>query len=156
MRKLAERSQVAAQEIGAVAGDSVTLAARAGELLDKMVPSIRKTADLVQEIASASREQNTGLEQINLAVTQLAQTTQVNASASEELSSTSEEMSGQAVQLQEMIQYFQLTDLALGGQRPTASRPGRAAATPLRPTGASHTRRTLQDEPIDETAFTRF
>src|SRR3989338_2863608 len=59
VRKLAERSQVAAQEIGAVASDSVTLAERAGQLLDQMVPSIRKTADLVQEISSASREQNT-------------------------------------------------------------------------------------------------
>ncbi|MDG9922109.1 MULTISPECIES: methyl-accepting chemotaxis protein [unclassified Pseudomonas] len=116
VRKLAERSQVAAQEIGTVAGGSVTLAERAGELLDKMLPSIRKTADLVQEIASASREQNTGLEQINLAVTQLAHTTQINASASEELSSTSEEMSSQAMQLQEMIQFFRIgsTQQALG------------------------------------------
>ncbi|MDF3933766.1 methyl-accepting chemotaxis protein [Pseudomonas citronellolis] len=158
VRKLAERSQVAAQEIGAVAGDSVTLAERAGALLEKMVPSIRKTADLVQEIASASREQNTGLEQINLAVTQLAQTTQVNASASEELSSTSEEMSGQAVQLQEMIQFFQLNERAHGRQPAPAHTSHRERSLAEAPRGRSPlpSRRLLHDEPIDESAFTRF
>ncbi|KAF0813949.1 Methyl-accepting chemotaxis protein III [Andreprevotia sp. IGB-42] len=109
VRKLAERSQVAAQEISTVASDSVTLAERAGTLLDQMVPSIRKTADLVQEISAASREQTSGLDQINTAVSQLAQTTQMNASASEELSSTSEEMSAQAIQLQEMIRFFKVS-----------------------------------------------
>ncbi|MDG9922110.1 MULTISPECIES: MCP four helix bundle domain-containing protein [unclassified Pseudomonas] len=144
VRKLAERSQVAAQEIGAVAGDSVTLAERAGQLLDKMLPSIRKTADLVQEIASASREQNTGLEQINLAVTQLAQTTQVNASASEELSSTSEEMSGQAVQLQEMIQFFRLAEQGI------------ARAQAARARGAATTRRAGPGGEMGEAAYSGF
>jgi methyl-accepting chemotaxis protein len=151
VRKLAERSQVAAQEIGGVASDSVTLAERAGQLLDQMVPSIRKTADLVQEITSASREQNTGLEQINLAVGQLAQTTQVNASASEELSSTSEEMSTQAVQLQEMIQFFRIGDDDLK-KSPKAlapmRKPKRAEVVPMR--------RPSQEEIVDEAAFTRF
>ncbi|WP_187359874.1 methyl-accepting chemotaxis protein [Chitinolyticbacter meiyuanensis] len=113
VRKLAERSQVAAQEISEVASSSVTLAERAGTLLDQMVPSIRKTADLVQEISAASSEQTTGLEQINTAVTQLAQTTQMNASASEELSSTAEEMSAQAIQLQEMIGFFRIAHSTL-------------------------------------------
>ncbi|RON68799.1 methyl-accepting chemotaxis protein [Pseudomonas fluorescens] len=151
VRKLAERSQVAAQEIGGVASDSVTLAERAGQLLDQMVPSIRKTADLVQEITSASQEQNTGLEQINLAVGQLAQTTQVNASASEELSSTSEEMSTQALQLQEMIQFFRLGDDVL-------KRPGKALATTRKSNFAAlaPARRSLQNEAVDEAAFTRF
>jgi methyl-accepting chemotaxis protein len=151
VRKLAERSQVAAQEIGGVASDSVTLAERAGQLLDQMVPSIRKTADLVQEITSASREQNTGLEQINLAVGQLAQTTQVNASASEELSSTSEEMSTQAVQLQEMIQFFRIGDENIKNAKKTLApprRPQRAEVIPMR--------RPSQEEVVDETAFTRF
>ncbi|HLD65833.1 MAG TPA: methyl-accepting chemotaxis protein [Pseudomonas sp.] len=155
VRKLAERSQVAAQEIGAVASDSVTLAERAGQLLDQMVPSIRKTADLVQEISSASREQNTGLEQINLAVTQLAQTTQVNASASEELSSTSEEMSGQAMQLQEMIQFFRLPDGAAHGAAP-ARKTGRGAGQTHGPRTQASPRRALPDDSIDESAFTRF
>ncbi|WP_148714246.1 methyl-accepting chemotaxis protein [Chitinolyticbacter meiyuanensis] len=108
VRKLAERSQVAAQEISSVAGNSVMMAESAGTLLDQMVPSIRKTADLVQEITAASTEQTAGLDQINTAVSQLAQTTQMNASASEELSSTAEEMSAQAIQLQELIQYFKI------------------------------------------------
>ncbi len=106
VRKLAQRSQLAAQDIGAVAGKSVQLAERAGGLLNEMLPSIRKTADLVQEISAASSEQSKGLEQINSAISQLAQTTQVNASAAEELNSTAEEMSNQAVQLQEMMEFF--------------------------------------------------
>jgi len=153
VRKLAERSQVAAQEIGSVAGESVTLAERAGQLLDQMVPSIRKTADLVQEISSASREQNTGLEQINLAVSQLAQTTQVNASASEELSSTSEEMSGQAVQLQEMIQFFQLEEAHASRGRsasPASGPSGKRSKAVVKP------RRSAPDDQVDESAFTRF
>ncbi|WP_148715719.1 methyl-accepting chemotaxis protein [Chitinolyticbacter meiyuanensis] len=109
VRKLAVRSQSAAQEISEVAGSSVNLAARAGGLLDRMVPDIVKTADLVREITTASNEQTTGLDQINTAVSQLAQTTQMNASASEELSSTAEEMSSQAVQLQNMIGFFRIS-----------------------------------------------
>lgn len=155
VRKLAERSQVAAQEIGAVAGDSVTLAERAGQLLEQMVPSIRKTADLVQEISAASREQNTGLEQINLAVGQLAQITQVNASASEELSSTSEEMSGQAIQLQEMIQYFQLSE---GGtqQQVAAPQPSNKPRPMAHSKPTQPVRRHLHDDQVDESSFTRF
>ena len=109
VRKLAERSQVAAQEIGALAKETVTRAEAAGKLLEDMVPSIRKTADLVQEISAASNEQTTGVGQINSAITQVSQTMQHNASASEELSSTAEEMSGQAIRLQEAMTYFRLT-----------------------------------------------
>jgi methyl-accepting chemotaxis protein len=106
VRKLAERSQEAAQEIGEVAKSSVSLAERAGALLDAIVPSISKTSDLVQEIASASDEQSSGIGQINTAVTQLSQLTQENSSASEELAATAEEMSGQAEQLQELMNFF--------------------------------------------------
>ena len=108
VRKLAERSQVAAQEIGTLAGNSVSMAERAGRLLADLVPSITRTADLVQEIASASREQNSGIDQINAAVTQVSRATQTNASASEQLSSTAASMSTRAVQLQSMMQYFQV------------------------------------------------
>ncbi|MFT2622062.1 methyl-accepting chemotaxis protein, partial [Escherichia coli] len=79
--------------------------------LNQMVPSIRKTADLVQEIAAASAEQSTGLEQINNAVHQMAQTTQMTASASEELSATSEEMSAQAIHLQDLMRFFRVDEL---------------------------------------------
>jgi len=106
VRKLAERSQVAAQEIGAVASSSVSLAEQAGKGLNELVPSIRKTADLVQEITAASREQAAGLNQINTSVMQLSQTTQSTASAAEELTATAEEMSSQAAQLQELVRYF--------------------------------------------------
>ncbi len=108
VRKLAERSQVAAQEIGALALDTVKRAENAGTMLNQMVPAIRKTADLVQEIAAASAEQNTGVAQINGAIGQVSQTLQQNAAASEELSSTSEEMSSQAIRLQESMTYFKL------------------------------------------------
>lgn len=119
VRKLAERSQVASQEIGELASTSVKTAEKAGGSLEKIVPSIRKTADLVQEITAASEEQssgagqiNTGMNQINTAMSQISQTTQQNASASEELSATAEEMSGQAEQLQRLVGMFRI-----GGER---------------------------------------
>ncbi len=115
VRKLAERSQVAAQEIGTVATNSVELAEKAGALLDAMVPNIRKTSELVQEIAAASEEQSSGVNQINSAVSQLSQTTQQNAASSEELAATAEEMSGQAEQLQQLMALFR-SQAATGAQ----------------------------------------
>lgn len=114
VRKLAERSQIAAQEIGTVATDSVELAEKAGKLLDEMVPSIQKTSDLVQEISAASQEQSSGVGQINSAVSQLSQTTQQNASSSEELAATAEEMSSQAEQLQQTMSFFKIEGTANG------------------------------------------
>lgn len=108
VRKLAERSQVAAQEIVSVAGNSVELAEKAGKLLEHMVPNIKKTSDLVQEITAASEEQSTGVKQINGAVTQLNKATQVNAASSEELAATAEEMSGQVQQLESAVGFFKL------------------------------------------------
>lgn len=108
VRKLAERSQFAAQEIGELASGSVEMAERAGKLLDQMVPSIRKTSDLVQEITAASEEQSAGVGQVNAAMNQLNQATQQNASASEELAATAEEMSGQAEQLQQLMSFFKV------------------------------------------------
>lgn len=118
VRKLAERSQIAAQEIGTVATDSVELAEKAGRLLDAMVPSIRKTSDLVQEISAASQEQASGVSQINAAIMQLSQTTQQNASSSEELASTAEEMSSQAEQLQRTVGFFRVA--GSGGSKHSA------------------------------------
>ncbi|MFC7418640.1 methyl-accepting chemotaxis protein [Iodobacter arcticus] len=108
VRKLAERSQVAAQEISEIADNSVLLSERAGCLLDQMLPAIAHTANLVQEISVATYEQTMGLDQINQAISQLAKSTQLNAEASEELSFASEEMSMKANQLEEMISFFQL------------------------------------------------
>ncbi len=108
VRKLAERSQVAAQEISELAGGSVEKAESAGRLLDAIVPAIGKTSGLVQEIAAASSEQSSGVGQINTAMSQLNQITQQNASSSEELAATAEEMSGQAAQLQEVMGFFKV------------------------------------------------
>jgi methyl-accepting chemotaxis protein len=106
VRKLAERSQVASREIGEVAISSVELSERAGRLLDAMVPNIRKTSDLVQEITAASEEQSAGVNQINAAVGLLSNTTQQNAASSEQLAATAEEMSSQAQQLQQTMAFF--------------------------------------------------
>ncbi len=96
VRKLAERSQAAAGEISNISSSSVEIAVQAGEMLTKIVPDIRKTADLVEEISAAASEQKTGTEQINQALQQLDQVIQSNAAASEEMSSTSEELASQA------------------------------------------------------------
>ncbi|SNB46530.1 methyl-accepting chemotaxis protein [Geobacter sp. DSM 9736] len=108
VRKLAERSQKAAAEISELSASSVEVAETAGELLAKMVPDIQKTSELVQEISAASREQDTGAEQINKAIQQLDQVIQQNASAAEEMSSTAEELSSQAEQLQASIAFFKV------------------------------------------------
>ncbi|QTA88327.1 methyl-accepting chemotaxis protein [Desulfonema magnum] len=110
VRKLAERSQKAAVKIGKLSVSSVNIAETAGEMLEQLVPDIQKTAELVQEISAAGREQNTGTEQINDAVQQLDQVIQRNASAAEEMASTSEELSVQADQLREVIALFGVTE----------------------------------------------
>jgi len=108
VRKLAERSQKAAGEITELAGSSVTVADRAGGLLARILPDVQKTAELVQEITAASREQDTGAAQINKALQQLDQVIQQNASAAEQTSATAEELSSQAKQLQDAISFFRI------------------------------------------------
>ena len=131
VRKLAERSQIAAQEIGTVATSSVELAEKAGRLLDTMVPNIKKTSDLVQEITAASAEQTSGVGQINAAVTQMSQTTQQNAASSEQLAATAQEMSGQAGQLQKSMAFFKLAGgkFAKAPQKATRFATGRRRMT---------------------------
>ena len=106
VRKLAERSQIAAQEISQITGDSVKVSERAGELIKEIIPNIAKTAELVQEIAAASGEQNSGIEQINISMNQLDSVTQQNAAGSEELASAAEEMTAQAEGLKAMMEFF--------------------------------------------------
>ena len=108
VRKLAERSQTAAGEINNLSASSVEVAERAGEMLEKIVPDIQKTAELVQEINAASNEQRAGANQINQAIQQLDQVIQQNAAASEEMASTSEELLSQAEQLQSTIGFFKI------------------------------------------------
>jgi methyl-accepting chemotaxis protein len=108
VRKLAERSQLAAQEIGGLAGKSVSVAERSGQLLSDLVPAIKKTAELVQDVAAASTEQSSGVTQINQAMSQVDTVTQRNASSAEELSSTAEELAAQSEQLQQLMTFFRL------------------------------------------------
>ncbi|HNX93922.1 MAG TPA: methyl-accepting chemotaxis protein [Holophaga sp.] len=147
VRKLAERSQIAAQEIGHLASSSVGLAERAGALLETIVPSIQKTADLVQEITAASAEQNSGTGQINGAITQISQAIQQNAAASEELAATSEEVSAQAMELQTTMEFFALTKAH--GRRPSQGirrNTSKPAAKPL----------ALQTSASEDREFTKF
>ena len=106
VRKLAERSQAAAADIGTLSTETVKVAQEAGDMLSKLVPDIKKTAELVQEITAACREQDVGSAQINQAIQQLDKVGQQNASASEQVSSTSEELASQAEQLQSTISFF--------------------------------------------------
>jgi methyl-accepting chemotaxis protein len=108
VRKLAERSQQASGEITLLSKATMDTASSAGEIIERIVPDIKKTAELVQEIASASREQNTGADQIGKAVTQLDSVIQQNASASEELAGMAEELSGQSEQLSQAISFFKV------------------------------------------------
>ena len=114
MRKLAERSQSAAAEISELSSSSVEVAETAGEMLAKMVPDIQRTAELVQEIAAASKEQDAGADQVNKAIQQLDQVIQQNASAAGEKAATSEELNAQASQLQETIDFFRVEEQRRG------------------------------------------
>ncbi len=123
VRKLAERSGEAAAEIGELSSSSVQVAERAGGMFEQIVPDIQKTADLIQEIAAASAEQNSGAEQINKAIAELDNVIQQNASASEEMASTSEELSGQAQQLQSTISFFKIGTGGSGMRRTVQVKP---------------------------------
>jgi methyl-accepting chemotaxis protein len=123
VRKLAERSQAAAAEIGTVSSQTVKVAQEAGGMLEKLVPDIKRTAELVAEISAACREQDIGSDQINQAIQQLDKVTQQNASASEQMSATSEELAAQAEQLQSSIAYFRTNDQAVPSRAPAPARP---------------------------------
>lgn len=122
VRKLAERSREAAKEIGQVAGNSATVAARSTALLDELIPAIRRTATLVQEVAAASNEQAVGVAEISRALALVDQVTQQNAAAAEELASTAEDMAHQSTTLRRSVSFFRT-----GGET-TEPRPDRIAA----------------------------
>jgi len=125
VRKLAERSATAAGEISTLSHSGVTLAEQAGGMLTQLVPDIRKTAGLVQEVSSASREQSAGIEQTNKALQDLDRVTQQNAAAAEEMAATAGELSNQAHQLQVAVGFFKLA-------------PEQTVAAPRAPAVASH------------------
>ncbi|MDY6963560.1 MAG: methyl-accepting chemotaxis protein, partial [Pseudomonadota bacterium] len=142
VRKLAERSQAAAAEISTLSGETVQVATEAGEMLNRLVPDIQKTAELVSEISAACREQDIGAAQINEAIQQLDKVTQQNAGASEEMSSTSEELAAQAEELQASISFFRVESGSTRNQRQpgTQAPAGKARPAPVaRPSAHSVT-----------------
>lgn len=156
VRKLAERSQTAAKDIRALASSTVRMAENSAGVINQLVPSIRKAADLVHEVAAASHEQAIGVAQMNRAMGRVDELTQRNATAAEEVASTSEELASQAESLQELISFFRI-----GGENEEAEanaepEPRRLRAVGgTRPLVAAATARqavTLADDP----EFTRF
>ena len=133
VRKLAERSQTAAAEIGRLSSTSVEVAESAGEKLKKLVPDIQRTSELIQEISSASAEQTSGTEQINISLQQLDQVIQQNAAASEEMSSTAEELASQAEQLQHTISFFILDRESRKGRSGAAAKKNRKTVSKIAP-----------------------
>lgn len=130
IRRLAERSQSAAKDISTLAATSVGVARHSLEALDELVPSIRQTAELVQEVTAASAEQAAGVSQMNTAMSRVDQVTHRNAAAAEELSSTSEELSAQAGALQNLMAFFKDHN----GERPSSvARPHAAVTAPAGP-----------------------
>jgi methyl-accepting chemotaxis protein len=172
VRKLAERSRTAAKEISGLATGSVKVATRSGQLLEELVPSIRKTADLVQEVVAASAEQTSGVTQMNKAMQHVDQVTQRNASASEELASTAEELSSQAEALSQLVSFFRMvegpergwrqTSRPMGGGHslvgaPSAGHGLKAAASALGHTGAPAPRASAPAAlPDEDREFKRF
>jgi len=112
VRKLAERSKLAAEEIILLSKKGVALSEEALEILSDMVPQIQLTANLVQGISNSSMEQSSGANQINSSILQLNDVAQQNASSSEELSSSAEELSSQAEQLKELISFFNVENVS--------------------------------------------
>ena len=110
VRKLAERSQVAAAEINDLSRSSVEVAETAGLLIGDIIPKIEKPADLILEIGAASREQESGSEQIAGSIVQLDKVIQQNASSAEHLSAVAEKVSGQVDQLQKMVAVFKISE----------------------------------------------
>ncbi|MDM8551014.1 CHASE3 domain-containing protein [Desulfobacterales bacterium HSG2] len=127
IRKLAERSRHAAKKISIISLESVAVAERAGELLIRLVPDIQKTAELIQEISAASKEQSINTEEVNKGIQQLDQVIQQNVSASEELASASEELTSQAEQLLDIIGFFKISDTVQNSE--SAADSGKTEAT---------------------------
>ncbi|QJB56909.1 methyl-accepting chemotaxis protein [Pseudodesulfovibrio sp. zrk46] len=160
VRKLAERSGTAAAEIGELSATTLAQADEAGNMLTKMVPDIRQTAELVQEISVASLEQDSGAQEINKAIQELDKVIQQNASASEELASTAEEFSANAAQLQQSMAYFNIgkssysqpTSRPVVRKAPAAALPQQQAA----PAAAPAASQGLDMDMGDDEDFERF
>ena len=151
VRKLAERSQTAATEISALSGQTVTAAREAGTMLVKLVPDIKKTAELVEEISAACREQDIGANQVNQAIQQLDKVIQQNAGAAEEMSATSEALSGQAETLQTSIAFFRIGDAghaSAAAPAPSIAAMAKAPAKPKAAVGAKRPSPAVKARPV--------
>ena len=111
VRKLAERSQEAALEISDLSARTVEVSGQAGKMLERVVPDIRQTADLVQEISAATQEQSIGADQINQAIRQLDQVIMRNSDASETTAHAAGELSGRASELLEIVEFFKVSQI---------------------------------------------
>ncbi len=159
VRKLAERSGVAAAEISELSATSVDIAEKAGSMLGEMLPNIMRTSDLVQEITASSSEQSIGSEQINKALQQLDGVVQSNASVAEKMATSAEEMSGQAMQLQQTISYFQLDTTGYATSHGTQAPASKRLALASAPTPSSRPRANgakIDMAMDDDTDFERF
>jgi methyl-accepting chemotaxis protein len=136
VRKLAERSQKAAGEISQLSSSSVEIAENAGKMLEKLVPDIRRTAELVKEIAVSSDEQGRGAEQINRAIQELDKVIQNNAASAEEMAASATELSSQGVALQQAIAFFKIDDQ--GRNAPSAYRRAEKPRAPAKVLSANH------------------
>ena len=123
VRKLAEHSKIAAEEIDTLSKNGVDISQKAGEQLNELAPEISKTADLVREISAANREQHSGANQINNAIQQLNQITQQNAAASEEMETSADELSDKANILRNSISYFKLNSITENSKKHPATKP---------------------------------
>lgn len=150
VRKLAERSQSAAAEISTMSGSTVTAAAEAGDMLSRLVPDIRKTAELVSEITAACREQDIGAAQINEAIQQLDKVTQQNAGASEEMSATSEQLAAQAEELQASISYFRVDNSAAPAAPAATAAAAQKADAERRSSSKAQVKRALRPAPANQ------
>jgi methyl-accepting chemotaxis protein len=157
VRRLAERSQVAAKEISDLASSSVGVAERSGQLLSDLVPAIRRTAELVQEVTAASTEQSSGVTQINRAMSQVDGVTQRNASSAEELSSTAEELAAQSEQLQQLMTFFQIAKEKAMGPGANGGRKGTVPEFKTLKIGLGElTPAPARGKAIEEPGFSRF
>ena len=134
VRQLSDVTKKAAEEINQLATSSLTVSTHAGEMLATLLPSIHKTAELVQEISAASQEQSSGVQQINMAIQQLDKVTQQNAASSESVAVAAQELAAQAEQLRNAMLFFRLVELTARPEvhriSPRASSAPRSLAEP--------------------------
>jgi len=151
VRKLAERSQSAAGEISELSASSVSVAENAGGMIERIIPDVEKTAELIKDISAASREQDSGVEQLFGAIQRLDAIIQNNVSSSEEMASTAEELSTQAEELQNQVAQFRIPEQSHIHTEPERSLAPRSFGRPARQVAMQETPAVEQDE-----AFERF